>query len=176
MACAASGIRGSVWASAILSGASIANGLGVRSLGRGAACGKRALRAASPASSVLVSAASSICSPAIRVSEPVYAPQQADGAGHDRVEYRLDIRLRAADDAQDVAGRGLLSSAVVSSRLLACSSVNRRTFSIAMTAWSAKVCSSAISSSVNPPGSRRVTAIAPTASPCRSIGTTSRLR
>ncbi len=34
-------------------------------------------------------------------------PQQADGAGHDRVEHRLHIRLRAADDAQDVAGGGL---------------------------------------------------------------------
>jgi hypothetical protein len=44
--------------------------------------------------------------------DPVYPaavrPQQAHGAGHDRVEYRLDIRLRAADDAQDVAGGGLL--------------------------------------------------------------------
>ena len=37
----------------------------------------------------------------------MYAPQQADGAGHDRVEHRLDIRLRLADDAQDVAGGGL---------------------------------------------------------------------
>ena len=34
-------------------------------------------------------------------------PEQADGALQDRVEHRLDIRLRAADDAQDVAGRGL---------------------------------------------------------------------
>jgi len=34
-------------------------------------------------------------------------PQQADGAGQDGVEHRLDIRLRAADDAQDVAGGGL---------------------------------------------------------------------
>ena len=41
------------------------------------------------------------------------------------------------------------SSASVSSRLRLCSSVNRRTFSIAMTAWSAKVWSSAICLSVN---------------------------
>jgi hypothetical protein len=34
-------------------------------------------------------------------------PQQADGAGQDCVEHRLHIRLRAADDAQDVAGSGL---------------------------------------------------------------------
>ena len=37
-----------------------------------------------------------------------------------------------------------VSSAVVSSRLLAWSSVNSRTFSMAMTAWSAKVWSRAI--------------------------------
>ncbi len=34
-------------------------------------------------------------------------PQQADGAGQDRVEHRLHIRLRLADDPQDVAGGGL---------------------------------------------------------------------
>src|SRR5262249_13780827 len=33
--------------------------------------------------------------------------QQPDGASHDRVEYRLHIRLRATDDAQDVARGGL---------------------------------------------------------------------
>src|SRR5262250_2128616 len=34
-------------------------------------------------------------------------PQQADGAAHNRVEYRLDIRLRLTDDSQDVAGGSL---------------------------------------------------------------------
>src|SRR5215468_2394297 len=29
------------------------------------------------------------------------------GAGENRIEYRLYVRLRAADDTQDVAGRGL---------------------------------------------------------------------
>src|SRR5262249_18026314 len=33
--------------------------------------------------------------------------QQADGTAHDRVEHRLHVRLRTADDAQDVAGGGL---------------------------------------------------------------------
>ena len=42
-----------------------------------------------------------------------------------------------------------VSSAVVSSRLLAWSSVKRRTFSMAITAWSAKVLSSSICLSVN---------------------------
>jgi hypothetical protein len=34
--------------------------------------------------------------------------QKPDGAVDDRVEHRLDIGLRAADDAQDIAGGGLL--------------------------------------------------------------------
>jgi hypothetical protein len=34
-------------------------------------------------------------------------PHQSNDAGHNRVEHRLDIRLRAADDAQNVAGGGL---------------------------------------------------------------------
>ena len=49
------------------------------------------------------------------------------------------------------------SSASVSSRFRASSSVNRRTFSIAITAWSAKVCRRAICVSVKgrpPRGSR----------------------
>ena len=49
------------------------------------------------------------------------------------------------------------SSVSVSSRLRACSSVNSRTFSMAITAWSAKVSSSAIWSAENGRGFRRVT-------------------
>ena len=60
----------------------------------------------------------------------------------DGVEDRLHIRRRLADHAQDLAGRVCCSSASVSSRLRLSSSPNSRTFSIAMTAWSAKVCSS----------------------------------
>ena len=62
-----------MWVSAILSGARSLNGTGVWSRGR-SACGKRAVRAVSPTSLVLVIAATSICSPAIRVSVPEYAP------------------------------------------------------------------------------------------------------
>jgi hypothetical protein len=47
---------------------------------------------------------------------------------------------------------------------------------MAITAWSVNVLRSAISSSVNPPGSRRVTEIVPTVSSCRSSGTTTQLR
>ena len=55
----------------------------------------------------------------------------------DRVEHRLHVGRRAADDLQDLGGRRLLLE-----RLLV--SLNSRTFSIAITAWSAKVCSSLI--------------------------------
>jgi hypothetical protein len=63
------------------------------------------------------------------------------------------------------------SSDSVRSRLRASSSVRRRAFSTAMTAWSANVCSKAISIGENPPGCARVTLMAPTASRPRSIGT-----
>ena len=55
-------------------------------------------------------------------------------------------------------------------------SLNRRTFSIAITAWSAKVLSRSTWWSLNAPGSRRVTLIVPMAAPSRSIGTNSTLR
>ena len=51
------------------------------------------------------------------------------------------------------------SSASLRSRLRASSSVNRRTFSMAMTAWSAKVLSSSICSSENGRTSRAATVI-----------------
>ena len=57
------------------------------------------------------------------------------------------------------------------SRLRASSSVSNRAFSTAMTAWSAKVCSSPISVGENPPARARVMAMTPRASPPRSIGT-----
>src|SRR5262249_39425235 len=34
--------------------------------------------------------------------------KQADGASHNRIEHRLDVRLRAANDAENVASRRLL--------------------------------------------------------------------
>ena len=68
------------------------------------------------------------------------------------------------------------SSATRSSLLRASSSVNRRTFSMAMTAWSAKVLSRSICLAENGPGSARATAIAPMGAPSRSMGTTRMLR
>ena len=76
---------------------------------------------------------------------------QPHGAPDDRVEDRLHVGLRLADDPQDLAGRRLLLERSVRSRLRASSSLNSRTFSMAMTAWSAKVLSSAISLSENGP-------------------------
>ena len=46
-------------------------------------------------------------------------------------------------------------------------SLNRRTFSIAITAWSAKVCSSSIWCGANSPVSTRVTLSRPSATPSR---------
>ncbi len=56
------------------------------------------------------------------------------------------------------------------------SSLNSRTFSIAITAWSAKVFNRSICLSLNGWISWRVTVIAPIGSPSRSIGTESVVR
>ncbi len=63
--------------------------------------------------------------------------------------------------------------ASVSARFFCCSSVNRRTFSMAMTAWSAKVWSRAICFSVNGRTLWRRIEITPIAIPSRSSGTAS---
>ena len=52
-----------------------------------------------------------------------------------------------------------------------CVSLNMRTFWIAITAWSAKVCSSSSWWALNCPGSLRVTLMVPVATPSCSIGT-----
>ena len=59
-----------------------------------------------------------------------------------RIEYRLQIEGRAADDLEHVGGGGLLLQAI--SR----SSLSRRVFSMAMTAWAAKFWTSSICLSV----------------------------
>ena len=67
-------------------------------------------------------------------------------------------------------------SASLSSRVRACTSSNSRTFPIAITAWSAKVCSNAICLSLNGCTSVRRSAITPIHSPSRSNGTHKMLR
>jgi len=68
------------------------------------------------------------------------------------------------------------SSASASSWLRSSSAVNRRTFSMAMTAWSAKVSSSATSLSEKFPGSGRPTVMAPIGLLSRISGTDRMLR
>jgi hypothetical protein len=63
----------------------------------------------------------------------------------DGVEHGLDIRRRPADHAQNLARRGLLLQdrslrvGLSECLVLLLQPVNSRTFSMAMTAWSAKV-------------------------------------
>ena len=68
------------------------------------------------------------------------------------------------------------SSNSVSSRVRASSSLNSRVFSMAITAWSAKVRSSATCASVNGRFSMRRRPITPMASPRRSMGMASTVR
>ena len=63
------------------------------------------------------------------------------------------------------------SSDSVSSLVRACTSSNRRTFSIAITAWSANVVASSICWSVNGRTVERVRHITPIVTPSRSSGT-----
>ena len=78
----------------------------------------------------------------------VARPRRAGCAPGDRVEHRLDVRLGEAITRRISAVAVCCSRASVSSVLRASSSLKRRTFSIAMTAWSANVWRSAICSSV----------------------------
>jgi len=93
-----------------------------------------------------------------------------------RREHRLDVGRRGGNGAKDRTGRGRCSSASETSRLRACTSSNRRTFSIAITAWSAKVSTSSICWSVNGFTVERVSANTPTGCPSRSSGTPSKVR
>ena len=62
------------------------------------------------------------------------------GIFRDGIEHRLNIRRRTGDYTQDLTRRGLL----LQGRESGWSSWNNRTFSIAITAWSAKVLSRSI--------------------------------
>ena len=81
------------------------------------------------------------------------------------VQHRLDIRRRAGDNTQNFTGRGLLFQRF-RKRGYAPSSLNSRTFSMAMTAWSAKVSRSLICAGVKGRTSVRRAASAPMKSPC----------
>ena len=66
------------------------------------------------------------------------------------------------------------SSDSLSSRLRACTSSNKRTFSIAITAWSANVSISSICFDVNSPAANRCKIKTPIRLPSRSNGNTER--
>jgi hypothetical protein len=68
------------------------------------------------------------------------------------------------------------SSDSLSSRVRCCSASKRRTFSMAMTAWSAKVCANSICLSVNGSGLFLERKITPTTFPSRNSGTPSATR
>ena len=69
-------------------------------------------------------------------------PREPDGVRDDRRQHLLEVE-RGGDGLADLAERLQLA------RSRSCSSSNRRAFSMAITAWSANVSSSAISRSVN---------------------------
>ena len=94
----------------------------------------------------------------------------------DGVEDRLHVGGRAADDAEHLGGRGLMLQSLAQFRIALLNSLNKRTFSIAMTAWSAKVLRSAICLSENGRTSNRRMRITPMATSSRSSGTASNVR
>ena len=73
----------------------------------------------------------------------VINPTNPGGALDDGVEDRLHVRGRAADDAEHLGRCGLMLQGLAQFRIALPSSLNKRTFSMAITAWSAKVSSSA---------------------------------
>ena len=86
------------------------------------------------------------------------------------VERRFKIEGRAADDLQHL-GRRLLLQRLARSRVRACTSSNRRAFSIAITAWSAKVSHELDLTSAEGRASARVSMKTPDTWPSRSSGT-----
>ena len=86
------------------------------------------------------------------------------------IEHRLHVRGRAADDAEHLGRCRLMLQGLAQFCVALLHSLNSRTFSMAMTAWSAKVSSSAICFSVNGRTSVRRIIIAPMATPSRSNG------
>ena len=79
----------------------------------------------------------------------VIDPTNPGRALDDGVEHRLHVRRRAADDAEHLGRCRLMLQRLAQFRVALLSSLNSRTFSMAITAWSAKVSSSAICFSVN---------------------------
>ena len=86
------------------------------------------------------------------------------------VQHRLHIGGRAADDVEHVAGRGLVFERFLEVARAGLQFASSRAFSIAITAWSAKVRTNSICRSVKPPGSPAFIEMAPITAPSRSSG------
>ena len=105
-----------------------------------------------------------------RVQRPVVREHRAPGEPERGTEEAGRVgRARATESPGPPV-------AAATEGLSAGGSLNRRTFSMAMTAWSAKVCRRATSSSLKAPGDRRVTVMEPITCSWWTIGTTSMLR
>ena len=98
-------------------------------------------------------------SPSIRRYESVFGIAQPRRIFSDDIEHRLNIRRRAGNHAQDFTRRGLLLQRFLEF-------LNSRTFSMAITAWSAKVSSSLICAGVKGRTSVRRAPSVPMNSPC----------
>ena len=109
-----------------------------------------------------------------RSAEP--SPAQADGAPDDGVEDRLNVGLRPADDAENVACRGLLVERLgdLAVPLLQLAEQAR------VLDGDHRLVGEGLQKGDflrgNPPGSARVTAMTPMPSPARTIGTCTRER
>ena len=105
----------------------------------------------------------------VTLAEPqqhVINPANPSGALDDGIEHRLHVRRRAADDAEHLGRCRLMLQGLAICVL----GILNRAFSMAMTAWSAKVLRSAICLSVKGRTSVRRIMIAPMGSPSRSSG------
>ncbi len=127
--------------------------------------------ASRPASLVPYTALTSTHSPSRRVTRPTSAPHSltALSAMMSKTGWRSVGELLMTRRISLVAV--CCSSDSLRSWLRASNSVNRRTFSMAITAWSAKVLSSSTSLSENRPGVARATMMTPTGVPSRIMGT-----
>ncbi len=110
-----------------------------------------------------------------KIKEMLRFAQALRGLG-DRVEHRLNLRGRSADDVEHVAGRRLILQCFLQLLVRACTSSNSRAFSIAITAWSANVVTSSICFSVKGATAVRARMMTPINVPSRSSGTPKTVR
>ena len=108
--------------------------------------------------------------PLVESQHHVINPTNPSGALDDSVEDRLHVGRRAADDAEHLGRCGLMLQGLAQFRVALLNSLNSRTFSMAITAWAAKVSSSLICFSEKGRTSVRRIMIAPIAIPSRSNG------